>query len=132
MIKSTSYDILPKVPVLAQGTLLKSKVDLIGTNAIGIDEFDENRAFGSDEVNVEAGTTCMFVEDWQFMASDKTTPMSAWVRCRLLAGEKIIYYTLVCHAKRLWDFETFRGKKRIIQAALNETFEFLEEEEKSC
>jgi len=125
MPAQTSYDIKPQIPILREGTLLKNKINLVGTNAIGIDENDDNHKYGSESVVIPAGSVCMFVEDWQFMGADKETPISAWVRCRILSGEQVIYYTLVCESRRTWNFETFRGKKRIIQKALDDTFEVL-------
>lgn len=120
-----SYETLPKLPVLEEGILLQNKKVLHGTNAAGINEADENYEYGGEEVVVEPGSTLMFVGDKQFMAANKETSMSAWVRCHLIADEKIIWITLLCEPKRIWDFETFRGKKRKIQEAIEGTFDFL-------
>jgi len=127
MAKGASYDIAPKMKVLPKGTLLKNKTTLYGTNAAGVNEADEKFEFGKTEVVVDAGTCCMFVEDVQFMAAAHNTPMSAWIRLHLIAGEKIIWHTLVCERKRIWDFETFRGKQRKINEELEKHFEILQE-----
>ena len=127
MAKGATYDILPKMKILKAGTLLRTLEDIQGTNAVGIHADDEDHEFGDEEVLIPTGTTCMFVEDWQFTGSDGKVPVSAWVRCRLIAGDKIIYYTLLCERKQIWDFETYRRKQRIIQAAIDKTFVILKE-----
>ena len=121
MSKGLSYDIIPRMGTIRGGSLLKARKGLNGTNAVGVLEEDDDKEFGADEVFVDAGSTCLYVEDEQFYTVDKETgQMCAFVRARLIAGSKIIYYSLVCHKKRLWDFETFRGKQRIIQAAIDD------------
>jgi hypothetical protein len=110
---------------LKRGALLKTKGILEGSNAVGIIEDDENFEFGSEPVTIPPDSICMFVEDQQFMASDKQTPMSAWIRCNMIANDQIIWFTLTTVPKRIWDFETFRGKQRMIMAAIEEKFDVL-------
>lgn len=125
MPKGLSADIFPRMKTLKDGELLRNKIELTGTNAFGVHEDDEDLIYGSEPVIIPKGTICMFAEDIQFYGTDKTTPMSAWVRWRLIAGDKVIYYTLVCERKRIWDFETYRGRQRIITSAIEKTFEVL-------
>lgn len=129
MSKGQTYFMDPTFPTVRQGALIRTKKRIVGTNAVGVNETNPELEFGEEEVVVEAGTTCMYVEDTQFYEATKKHPMSAWIRARLIAGDKIIYYTLVQERKRLWDFETYRGKKKMIQAAIEEVFEILQPEE---
>lgn len=129
MATGLTYNILPKIKFLEVGTLIKTKDEIIGNDAFGVNEDDEDFEFGADQVTVPAETVCFFAEDQQFYGTDKQTPLSAWIRLRLIAGEKVIHYTLLCERKRIWDFETFRGKKRKILNALNEQFEVLQQQE---
>jgi hypothetical protein len=116
MAQGISYDILPKLPLLPAGTLLKNRDTLHGNLAAGINEKDDNFEFGGDEeIEIPQHSNLMFVEDVQFMAVSKEKPMSAWIRCHLIHEQP----------KRLWDFETFRGKKRILQDKIEELFEVL-------
>ena len=123
---SLSYEILPKIPILGNGTLLETKNEICGTDAAGINEADENFEFGALDEIIPAGTTCMWVEDQQFMAANKENPMSAWIRCHLIAGEKIVWYTLICERRRIWEFKTFRARKRLVEEALGGQFKVLQ------
>lgn len=126
MAKGISYDILPKLPLFPPGTLLRNKNTLHGNLAAGVNEKDDNFEFGGDEeITIPQHSNLMFVEDVQFMAANKEKPMSAWIRCHLIHEQKVVWVTLVCSPKRLWDFETFRGKKRIIQGRIEELFDVL-------
>ena len=118
-----SYDILPKIRTLATGTVVKNKYDLIGTNAAGVNKADENFEFGSEDINIPEGSILTFVEDRQFIASSEGVPMSAWIRYHFVVNEKIVWVTIVRDSKRIWDYETYRGKQRKINSSLEEMFE---------
>lgn len=127
MAKGVSYDIRPQFEILPSGTLLKSKNTMIGNLAAGINEGDEDLEFGGEEeIEIPRGSTLMYMENVQFMSSGKGKPMSAWIRCHLIYDQKVTWITLVCEPKRIWDFETFRGKKRTIQDRVEEYFEVLQ------
>lgn len=125
MAKGLTYEITPKIKILEDGSLLKTKKWVCGTNAFGVNEDDDEMEYGGETIDIPPDTICFYSGDRQFIGASKTTPLSAWVRCKLIANGKVIHFTLVCERKRIWDFETFRGKKRIIQEAIDENFEIL-------
>ena len=147
MSKGDKYDLFPKIPIHTYGAVLRSKKVLFCTPDA---ELDLPVAEGEEElVNVHPGgglsgmllapppehlviepsTVLFYIEDAQFMAASKTQAksMSAWIRFHFVTGDKrSLWYTVLCSPKRIWDFETYRKKKKIIRGLFDEAFEVVE------
>lgn len=123
--KSLSYEIKPKIQTYPVGTIFKAKQDIMGTNAAGINEADENYEYGAEEILIEKDSILTFVEDKQFMASNKDFSLSAWVRFHFVVNEQIVWTTIYRDYSRIWDFDTYRGRERKIKSAVNEMFEMI-------
>jgi len=126
MAKGTSYDIIPKLPLWPTGTILKNKQTLLGTNAVGVWATDEDCEFGNEEIEIPQDSILTYVENRQMMSYGNEKPMSAWIRCHMLLDDKVVWVTLLCEPKRIWDFETLRGKRKIIKQKMEEGFEILQ------
>lgn len=121
---SSSYDIIPKTRTVPVGTIFKNKYDLYGTNAAGVNKADPD--FGGDDIHIPVDSVLTFVEDRQMMAAGGTHPFSAWIRFHFIVNEKITWVTILRETSRIWNFETYPGKKRKITEAINEMFELIQ------
>ena len=133
-----TYDLVPKIPIHEYGAVLRTKEEIRCTEDAELDfpendddeEPDPTAVQPSEEhLYIAAGSVLFYVEDKQFMAASKSEkkPMSAWVRCHFVTGDKrSLWYTVLCSPKRLWDFDTYRNKKKAVRALFDEMFEVIE------
>lgn len=120
------------------GVLLRNKDLLVCTTDREVDpEVDKDSQAAllpgylsqpEDATLIEPGSILFYVEDAQFMSASRELKkgMSAWIRCRFVTGDgRALWYTLSCVSQRVWDFETYRAKKKIIRAAFDEAFDLV-------
>lgn len=118
------------------GVLLRNKELLVCTTDREVDpEVDKDAptrpamlATPEDASLIEPGSILFYVEDAQFMSASRELKkgMSAWIRCRFVTGDgRALWYTLSCVSQRVWDFETYRAKKKLIQNAFTEAFDLV-------
>lgn len=126
MSKGISYNIQPRIKLsfpFVEGNLFKTKEEFMGTDAVGILKDDEERAYGQEEIAVPVDTVCMYVENEQFIAPGEMTPVSAWVRLKfLLDSERVVWFTACSIPLKIWNFETYLGRKKLIEQTINNTF----------
>jgi hypothetical protein len=123
---SDSYEIFPKIPTPGYSTVFKNKVPLDCTLCSEVN-FDDD-LHKDQNLHVPVGTILFYVEDVQFYAMSKPykQPMSAWIRMHFITNDKrSLWYTVVCSTKRVWDFETYRRRVKLVKEAMNENFELL-------
>lgn len=120
---SATYEITPKIKTFPIGTIFKNKYDLYGTNAAGVNEHDAD--FGAEDVHIPADSILTFVDDRQFMASTKTYSLSAHIRFHFIVNEKVVWITICKEVQRIWNFETYLGKRRKLTDNINEMFEII-------
>jgi hypothetical protein len=126
MSKSSSYDLLPKIKTYPVGTVFKSKVDLVGTGYSGVNKSDPDFNEEMPDFNIPYGSVFTFVEDKQFMASSSEHPMSAWVRFHFIVDEKIVWVTVCREVPRIWNFETYGGKRKMIFSSIDSMFDLIQ------
>jgi hypothetical protein len=121
-----TYDVFPKLNCLEFGNLVKSKVEIECQNEPGINPDDPNKKFGDQTIVFPEGSTIAIIGDQQFMTATKEKPQSVWIRLQLACGDQIGWMTIVCSPRRIYDFETLRGKKSLYREAFLEYFSLLE------
>lgn len=124
---STTYQIVPKIKTFPIGTIFKNKYDLYGNNAAGVNEQDAD--FGVEQIHIPPDSILTFVEDKQFMASTKEYSMSAHIRFHFVVNEKVVWITIYREMARIWNFETYNGKRKKLIENINEMFEIIQNKE---
>lgn len=130
MSAGISYEILPRVKTYPIGTIFRNKVEITGTNACGVNKSDELYEFGNEPITIPENTTLTFVQDKQFIAAGELEGqkkgLSAWTRFHFLKEDgKVIWVTISCVPPRIWNFETYSGKEKIIKKTVDELFEII-------
>ena len=124
----TIYDISPKLKLFHKGTCFKAKHDMIAHNKAGVSSMDKTLGFDPVTKEIKKNTVLIFLEDKQFFSPSKELrqPMSAWVRAKVITplGD-IVWITLLCENKSIWDFKTYTNKKNSIVSEINRSFQVI-------
>lgn len=127
---TVTFDITPKLRIFNKGTCFKTKHEMVAhkIHEVSGKKFDEN--ISNDLETVIPKNTCLiFLEDRQFYSPSKHLhqPISAWFRARVITplGD-LVWITLCCEAKAVWDFKTYNGKKNAIIEEVNRSFDIIQ------
>ena len=122
-----SFDLHPKLDCYEYGKLFRLKQEITCQNHPGVNEKDPNREFGDEDLIFEEGSFVALTGEQQFITITEGHPMSAFIRLQLVCGQRIGWYTVLISPKRIFDFETLRGKRKLYKAAMDEIFEPIKE-----
>lgn len=119
------YDILPKIKTFPVGSLFKVKEPFHGIAKIH--DGDGNEV--EEEVVFTVGTIATFIEDEQYMASSKEYSMSAHLAFTFLYNERKVKVLILRTPSRVWNFNTYMAKQRLMKEEINKILESVEMEE---
>lgn len=124
-------DVTPRFKLFVKGTCFKTKHDMACQPTWDVSKPWSNE--GNVNLNFEQnmlpkGSVVIFVEDRQFYSPSKELhqPMSAWVRAKVVTSKgEIIWVTISCLNKSIWDYKTYTGKKEYVLEEFKRSFKMI-------
>jgi hypothetical protein len=122
------YNLETKFNLFSRGTCFKNKQEIICHTKSGVTKIDKIFGFDPEKKVIPKNSFLIFVEDRQFYSDSRefNLPFGAWIRGKVIDPKgNIVWITLFYEQKKIWDFETYNGKKNLILKQLNDSYELV-------